>query len=375
MVTLSVNTIYTLTSTLLVTKPNVTLAGQGWSTILRRSAALTGNNAIITASGAGFTLRDMTVDGASLPHTSAEVEVVGGNSLVTRCQIINGVGAMHLALQGNGSRASLNTITGVGTSDNTTYGIWAIGGFKTFINGNIITGTGIDAIGFNGNGTQITGNHISGCQCHAIPSTTGGGQIAQYEPNTDGALIEGNYIGQGGGDLSLGMELYGLNITIVGNVVVNQRSTGINIASISGGKPGILISGNTILNSGAFASISAPWLRSAIALFGPFDNTVITGNRLADTQTTPTQAWGVYINPETYNNLIVTGNDLSGNAAGGLLLTSVAGTGHVVANNLNAANAPGVPTINAANDAAAASAGVIVGGEYRNGSIKMVRVA
>jgi hypothetical protein len=33
-----------------------------------------------------------------------------------------------------------------------------------------------------------------------------------------------------------------------------------------------------------------------------------------------------------------------------------------------------IPSINAANDAAAASAGVQIGEEYRNGSVKMIRV-
>jgi hypothetical protein len=36
---------------------------------------------------------------------------------------------------------------------------------------------------------------------------------------------------------------------------------------------------------------------------------------------------------------------------------------------------PGVPSVNAANDAAAAIAGVAIGGRYRNGSAEMVRVA
>jgi hypothetical protein len=305
--------------------------------------------------------------------------VNGANSLVRHCQIINAGAQGHIALSGAGSRAESNTIRGLGTTTPVTYGIWAISGAKTFIINNHITGTGIDAIGFNGNGSQVIGNHISNCQCYADDATIGGGQIANYSDPalTEAALIEGNYIEQGGGALSSGIELYNLNVSIIGNSIRNQRGPGINlsyISNIAGSKAGILISGNTILNSGQRAA-PAPWMATALAVFGPLNNIVVTGNRFTDTRATPTQQWGIYINPETYNNLLVTNNDLTGNITGGILLTGVVGSGHIIADNLNAANAQGVPTVNAANDAAAASAGVIIGGEYRNGSIKMVRVA
>jgi hypothetical protein len=296
---------------------------------------------------------------------------------VQHCKIINAGAQGHIALNGAGSRADGNVIIGMGTT-HPTYGIWAIGGVKTFITNNSISGTGIDAVGFNGNGTQVIGNHISNCQCYADDATIGGGQIAHYsDPTlTEAALIEGNFIDRGGGALSYGIELYNLNVSVIGNSIHNQKAAGINlsyISNIAGSKAGILISGNTVLNSGQRGS-GAPWALAGLAVFGPLNSIVATGNRFCDTQAAPTQSWGILFNAGTYNNVVVANNDLTGNVSGALTPPS-GGTGHVMRDNLGASDMPGVPSVNAANDAAAAIAGVAIGGRYRNGSAEMVRVA
>jgi hypothetical protein len=80
------------------------------------------------------------------------------------------------------------------------------------------------------------------------------------------------------------------------------------------------------------------------------------------------------------------GTEGGGNAGSNFTLMRYADDGSQLGSALTASRATGVVTlavapvlttlpINAANDAAAAAAGVVIGGEYRNGSIKMIRVA
>lgn len=369
-INLSANTTYLLTGTLTITKPNVTLSAPGCGTIIRRTVGMTGHLIDAQVTATGFTIQNITVDGNGPTNTAGnfEVAVNGADSLVRHCQIINAGAQGHLALSGAGSRAEGNTIKGLGTVQGN-YGIWAIGGVKTFVINNYITDCGIDGIGFNGAGTQIIGNHIAGCQCYATPTTIGGGQIVQYNtPAQPGAIIEGNFIGAGGGSDSSGIELNGVNVSVIGNVIINQACAGIFIDGGTG--DGVLISGNSVLNCGQNAVAS--WKCGMVA-FGPLKNLMVVGNRFAAT-VAPIQYFGLYLSG-SFDNLVITNNDITGNTQNLAPSDTIAGTGHVISNNLGIASIPGTPTVNAANDAAAASAGVVVGGEYRNGSIKMVRVA
>jgi hypothetical protein len=177
----------------------------------------------------------------------------------------------------------------------------------------------------------------------------------------------GNVVDRGGGGLSAGIELNGPDVSVVDNIVINQNASGIGVNG--GADAGYLFSGNSVLNNGRVVVGQC-----ALLLNPPLNNVIINGNRFADTQATHTQWNGIYFVSGTYQNIIITDNDLTGNINLGLQFASPGPT-VIVANNLGAANAPGVPSVNAATDAAAASAGVIVGGEYRNGSIRMVRVA
>ena len=343
-VTLLPDVTYLLPSTLTINQPNVTLQGSGWNTIIRRTAGMTGHLVEANASATRFVIRNVTADGNGPANTAGNFEICvnGANSLIQHCQVINAGAQGHIALSGADSRADDNTITGLGSATQGGYGIWAIGGDKVFVTNNHITGTAIDAIGFNGAGTQVVGNHIANCQCYAADSTIGGGQIAHYavQPSPyDGALIAGNVIERGGGEASTGIELYGQNVTVIGNVIKNQQAQGITLSYISGTDNGILISGNTVMNCGQRAASNAPWVFSGISVFGPLDNIVITGNRFVDTQATPTQTWGVYINPGAYDNLAIIGNDLTGNTTEGASLAGVTGTNPVVMNNIGLVDA------------------------------------
>ena len=102
---------------------------------------------------------------------------------VRNMQFINSAGTIYLGLQGQNSRATGNTITGMGgpLSTERGYGIWAIGYTTVMIDHNTITGTGIDGIGFDGDGTQIIGNYVAGCHCWNVSQ---GGQIGPYYGTT-----------------------------------------------------------------------------------------------------------------------------------------------------------------------------------------------
>ena len=106
---------------------------------------------------------------------------------------------------------------------------------------------------------------------------------------------------------------------------------------------------------------------------GPTDF-VISGNRIADERTTPMMRYAIAIYDGASDRYTITGNILIPNSTQAIY-DGGTGMNKIIANNIGASNRPGAPTVNAANDAAAASAGVAVGGDYRNGSIRMVRVA
>jgi hypothetical protein len=360
---LAANTTYVLTAMLNITKPNVVIQAPSWNTVIQRGAAFTSGHLISGATTAtGFVLRGVTVDGNSVVVSGGfDGNTNGADSLIQQCQFINNGGNGCIGLAGVGSRADSNRIIGLSSPTVGGYGIWAIDHQKVSITNNHITGTTIDAIGFDGQGSQVIGNYVANCQCSASP----GGQIVQYSPGLyPGALIEGNMIDQGGGINSSGIELNGFSVSVIGNTIINQYNCGIAIDSGTGAS--ILISGNTILNNSQH-----PGQVGGIAVFAPLNSLTIVGNRIGDTQATPTQAWGIWING-TATNVLIADNDLTGNVTGAIYGGA---TGYVMMHNLGAPDSPGVPAVNAANDAAASGAGVPVGGTYRNGSAIMVRVA
>jgi hypothetical protein len=277
-----------------------------------------------------------------------------------------------IALNGTGSRATGNRIRGItsttlGIGD---YGVWASNGAKVTISQNYISGCALGGIVFNGPGTQVVGNYLIGnASAAGTPDGTGAAAQIGHLPGFPGCLIEANYIDAGAGSNSQGISLSGSDVSVVGNAVTGQKSHGMLIGT-SATANGYLIVGNTVLNSGQ-AQLNSAGLSVGVAT----DNLIISGNRFADSQAVHTQNWGVFFNVgATYNQLTMTGNDLTGNLTAGLV-TPPLGTNHLISNNLGTANQPGVPTVNAVNDAAAQAAGVLVGGQYRNGSIVMIRVA
>ena len=301
---LAANTTYIVTAQINITKPNVHISAPSWSTIVRRAPGFT-TGIVLAVVGAGAIIEGFTIDGnAAADPTSAELRVIGDRSLVRGMQIVNSTGQIHLSLMGQHSRATGNTITGPGTSFGTQvgYGIWAINHNTVMIDHNVITGTNIDAIGFDGQGTQIIGNWVAGCHCW-----TGGpgGQIAAYYATTLGqgtsSSIIDNYIGPPGAlNQGTGIESWAPGAIISGNSIEGCSS------AITVFTPGATITGNNIRNCGF-----APPL-DAVVVVANVTDFVISGNRIADDQTTPTMRSGISIYAGTSNRYAITGNQIAG---------------------------------------------------------------
>ncbi len=333
MVALPPNTTYTITTAISSSTANVHLWAPSWSTVIKRGAALAGT--MLQLSGAGCLIEGMTFDGnGSVNITgSAEAQISGANSRITNAQVINPAGTICIAASGAGCRVDHCTITGMGTSLSTQrgYGVWAVNHVQVTIDHNRITGTGIDAIGADGAGTVIANNYISGCHCY-----TGGpgGQMVFYANTAAdaGGIIADNYVAQGGGTLtSGGLELYGDNLTVKGNTVIDQYGQGIGL---DGGK-GFTVTGNTIMNCGQDATGN----QDGISVAANVTDFVIAGNRSADDQGSPTMRWPININSGTSDRYAVTGNDCQpSNRPNGPISDGGTGVNKVIAHNLGMDN-------------------------------------
>lgn len=298
---LPANTTYTLSSTLTIAQNNVRIMGQGWGTVIQRAGGFTSQ--LVSVTGSGVIVENLTIDGNSVSSSSADFGLSGANSVVRFCQFINGVGSIQLALSGANSAAINNTITGTGATGSQTYGIWAIGTSDpaVLIQGNTITSTSIDAIGVHGNGSRILGNYISGCHTY---TGEGGGQLALY-PNTGtlsaGLVVANNFIGQGGGSLSHGIENNSTNVSILGNEIFNQEQSSLVTDQNA---VGMVVTGNSMINCG----LANPGSVDAISIYAAMTDFVISGNRIADVQGSPTMRYAVHVPSGASDRYVITGN-------------------------------------------------------------------
>ena len=304
-VTLSANTTYVISAQINITKPNVRLSSTSWSTVLQRAPSLT-PAALINATGANCLIEGFTIDGNSVVGTHWEVAASGASSMVRNMQFIKSAGTVNLGLSGQNSRATGNTITGLGISLSTErgYGIWAIGHTTVMIDHNTITGTGIDGIGFDGDGTQIIGNNVSGCHCWNVSQ---GGQIGSYYGTTrigNGVgvrqVVVGNTIGPPGSlTQGTGLEAWNPGMTISGNSFEGILGAAITVFGI-----GTTITGNSIRDCGGATD--------AIVVIGGVTDFLISGNRIADDQATPTMRWGISVYAGASDRYTIVGNQIKG---------------------------------------------------------------
>ncbi len=320
---LAANTVYDVTAPIICNKPNTRITAPSWGTILRRNASMTGG-AVLTVTGANTTLEGFTVDGNSILSTDEtywEVIANGGNSLVRNIQIINFGGNVALGIDGQNSRATGNTIRGVGISLSTErgQGIWALGGRTVMIDHNIITGVNTSAIGIDGEGSQCIGNYMANCHCYA-PSPGGAiySAAAGHAAVGTALCIVGNFIGRGGSGQAQGIECWIPNTIVSGNVIDD-----IQLQSILIFANGITVTGNAIRNSGF----------DAIVATAGISDFVISGNRVADNRTTPVMRYAINVNDGASDRYVITGNLLVPHLTQAIY-DGGTGTSKIIANNL-----------------------------------------
>ena len=321
---LAANTVWVIAAQITFSKPNVRISAPSWSTILRRDPGYTSGN-LLWMQGAGSVCEGFTLDGNSVVHNTAELGMSGDHNLTRGMQIINCAGSIFLSMSGQNSRASGNTITGLGTSLSTQrgQGIWAMNHQPVMIDHNTITGINTCAIGVNGPGSQVIGNYCS--NCHTWTDGPGGAiySAGPAAPATDTTLsIVGNYVGNGGASTAGGIEVWMPNTILSGNVIENVAVQG--IALFTGG---VTITGNTLRNIGGGAGVDAVYVVPNMTDF------VISGNRIFDDRATPMMRYGVCVTAGTSDRYTITGNLISG-GTGAAVSDSGTGTNKVIANNL-----------------------------------------
>lgn len=295
------NTTYTQDTITIISKPNVVLMGQGWSSVVKRGTTLPSD--LIRITGTGCLAYNFTVDGNGAVNATgtADLALSGARSQAFFMNCINSGGANgSVAMTADDTRLSHSRILGLGTSVNT-YGVWAISNKRIKVDHCTISLTGIDGVGFDGTGSEVSDNNFSLCHCY---TPVGGGAIVCY-PTSQNVLIANNAIEIGTGSASGGIELNGNNITVVGNIINAQKFFGMAINS--GAYAGYLITGNTVRNSG---------LSAALLVNANISKLTVVGNRFIDDQGSPTQTYGVQILAGTSDNIVISGNDLTGNLNG-----------------------------------------------------------
>lgn len=244
---LSANTTTVLSGSHVFKKPNVTLRGEGWGTIIRRGERA--GPCLLEFHGACCTVADLTIDGNGQQCAEAKVELrMRGELAVVRHVQIKNSRKMGIGLRSNGGLVTHCHITGLGPIGLSSYGIWAIANTTVTISENTIQDTFIDGIGLDGKDCRVINNKLF--NCHHDPSI-GGGQIVVY-PHSRGVVVQGNTIERGGNHLAGGIELNGNETKVVGNTIVNQARYGIQLHSPHDDEKvfGFTITGNVIRDCG-----------------------------------------------------------------------------------------------------------------------------
>ena len=267
------NTTTILTSSVVFTKPNVTLRGEGWDTVILRDERA--GPCLLEVGGVHSTVADLTIDGNGehCPDAKVELRMKGNFATVRHVQLRN-PRKMGIGLKSNGGLVTDCLITGLGPKGLSSYGIWAIANTTVTITGNTIRDTFIDGIGLDGKDCRVINNTLS--NCHHDPSI-GGGQIVVY-PHSLGVLIQGNTIDRGGNRLSGGLELNGNETSVINNTILNQTRYGIQLHSPKGDEKvyGFTISGNIIRDCGQ----PGKWKNQAISVSPHVSQVAISGNTI-----------------------------------------------------------------------------------------------
>ncbi len=304
LMTLPPNSVFWLTGTLNITKNNVTLAGSGvGDSIIRRSPSLSSGH-LITASGTGFRITGVTLDGDGVKNLAAEVALLGTGAVVDGIEVRNNA---HIAIAVAASKAKItgSSLLGLGNADTGYMGIWFDNSNVSdlIISDNVIKDQRLNGIFGSGRNVEIARNYLSGNHRQVYP--TGGGQIAIKGVATNANIsIVGNLVETGGGPVTSGLEIDGPGVSIVWNQIHGHGLFGIILQSGFGHE----VVGNTVSNSGT-GFFPGPGIYVAAGISG----FRILGNRVYDDQESKTQTWGIHVEIGSSADYTIAGNDVRGN--------------------------------------------------------------
>ena len=238
--------LYTIGSTWVISRPGVTIRGAGsGKTILIRDPKF--NGALVRMDAENGTITNLTLDGNGVA-TVISLDRPGVTVDTIEVKNFTHIG---IAVPASGCRITECLVSGLGTADAPSMGIWHDAGkiptkSKITIDHSTVQNNGMCGIYCTGGEVIVTNNRISGNHIITCP---GGGQIDignAFTRNTV-ATITGNTITEGGAIKTGGIELGGGKFTVAKNTIRNHGASGVGL-----GHNAIqaLIADNTISNCG-----------------------------------------------------------------------------------------------------------------------------
>lgn len=239
---LSENTTYTMTSTLNVYKPNVTIRGLDWSSVVERANSF--NGCLIDFYGEGGRVQSCTINGNGVNNhgSGPDLRMQGDYAICDSVQVTNS-GRIALSFQSEGGLVTNCYIRGLGDLGYGSYGIWALANKSVEIIGNLVENTFIDGIALNGFNSVAEYNIVAGCHHDA---SIGGGQIVVYT-GSSGVRVQFNEVYKGGSELAGGIELNGIDISAYQNNIYDMNFFGI---AINANSSDIRVNANLVQNYG-----------------------------------------------------------------------------------------------------------------------------
>lgn len=265
---------------------------------------------LLAFTGRNVTISDLALDANAAENIGGFVDTLflgGDDALLQRVEIS---GSAYMDVQITGSRVAVLDSVFIGSRDaslESGNGIWSlnIGNSDLTIAGNRFLNHKLTAIFADADRMLIARNYFRGNHFQTEP--TGGGQIAFAGKGT---IIAGNFIDEGGGSATTGIEA-NEGALIVDNTIQKQGRSGIYLQN---GK-GYTITGNTIKNNNTRGMAGGAGV--AIGSTNPISDVRISGNRIVDDRRNATQEFGVSV-ASSATRFIITGNDLRENKLGSL---------------------------------------------------------
>jgi hypothetical protein len=314
--------LYTIGSTWVISRPGVTIRGAGpGKTILMRDPKFDG--ALIKMDAKNGTITNLTLEG----NGAATVILLDRPGVTADTIEVKNFTHIGIAVPASGCRITKCFVSGLGTAEAPSMGIWHDAGkiptkSTITIDHSTIQNNGMCGIYCTGGEVIVTNNRIGG---NHIITSPGGGQIDignAFTTNTV-AVIKGNQILNGGGIKAGGIELGGGNFTVTDNTIRGHGLAGIGLGYNA---VGATISGNSISNSGHFIGNKGYKVEhgAGISIGYGASNIEIFGNRCFDDQPSKTQTWGIVLagpparlnpkfSPKFVENIVVKDNDLREN--------------------------------------------------------------